>query len=207
MSHGPGIFQHVRRMIYMYLALLTFLVMKFSISPTGRWVTSTESALYERTGLDFLSWKGLYHTALYFATSFLTRSSDGVRLGGTFWPGGMRAPLFINAGWTSLSRQRLSSQPHHGSQELNSQVLGFWVTIGNKQGYFHASPHTTLCLTINLKCKSVSLTETKRTWTQRWCICKLSHSLIGNLHFMLNGILWRWRLCAISSSTPAACEI
>lgn len=30
MSHSPGIFQHVGRMIYMYLVLLTFLVMKFS---------------------------------------------------------------------------------------------------------------------------------------------------------------------------------
>lgn len=137
------------RMIYMYLVLLTFLVMKFSSVQLADELLAPRAYGIRGQGWTSYHEKSLCHAVLCFATSFLTRSSDSVSLSGTFWPGGMRAPLFINGGWTSLSRQRLSSQPHHGSQELNSQVPAFWVTFGNnKHGYVHASPRTTSCLII-----------------------------------------------------------
>lgn len=62
---------------------------------------------------------------LVFAHSFLTFSRKRERLAHTPGPGGMGAPLFINAGWTSWSRQ-------HVSARLWAPLLTEWAFISQE---------------------------------------------------------------------------
>lgn len=150
MSRARGNISAVGQMIYMCSVQMT--LQRWCLhQPTGRWVNCTWSSSYFVTNaklkFDFIivkKKKKKTHLRRPFPPRWLCPMSPLSKLifwhsagkqwasPALFWPGGIRAPLFINGGWTCLSRQHLSARLHHGSQdqECNSALIFLAVHNG-----------------------------------------------------------------------------